>query len=98
MKGSDEFNMELSEKRAKSVVDFLIKSGIEPERLTAKGYGKSKPVEVGKALAKKYRFLKEGHLLDEKYYELFTAEQKEIIDQINRRTEFKVVKTTYNLY
>lgn len=98
MKGDDDFNMELSEKRAESVVEFLIKSGIESERLTAKGYGKSKPVEVGKALAKKYRFLKEGHLLDEKYCELFTDEQKDIVDQINRRTEFKVVKTTYNLY
>lgn len=98
MKGNEEFNMNLSEKRAQSVVDFLVRSGIESERLTAKGYGKSKPMEVSKQLAKKYRFLKEGHLLDEKYCELFTQEQKDIIDQINRRTEFKVIKTTYNLY
>ncbi len=98
MKGTDEFNLDLSEKRARSVVEFLIKSGIEAERLTSKGYGKSRPVVVSKQLAKKYRFLKEGQELDEKYYALFAEEQKNIIDQINRRTEFKVVKTTYKLY
>ncbi|GLU53647.1 OmpA family protein [Dyadobacter frigoris] len=42
--GSEQTNLELSKKRAQSVLDYLKKSGIEPERLTAKGFGKTKPV------------------------------------------------------
>jgi outer membrane protein OmpA-like peptidoglycan-associated protein len=54
-KGSDEYNQKLSEARAKSVVDYLIMLDVEPERLTAKGYGKTRPVasndtEEGRAL------------------------------------------------
>ena len=42
--GSDEHNLSLSEKRALSVVDFLVGSGIGNERLKYKGYGNSSPV------------------------------------------------------
>jgi OmpA-OmpF porin, OOP family len=38
-KGSDEYNMVLSQKRSESVVSYLISRGISPERLVAKGYG-----------------------------------------------------------
>ena len=53
--GSDEYNMELSQKRAQSVVDYLINKGVDPPRLIAKGYGRSLPVasnstEEGRAL------------------------------------------------
>lgn len=41
---SDEYNMKLSQKRAESVVKYLISKGIEKERLVAKGYGESKPI------------------------------------------------------
>ena len=43
-KGSATYNLKLSEARAKSVVDFLIRSGIEPSRLSYKGYGFLKPI------------------------------------------------------
>lgn len=43
-KGSDEYNLKLSEARAKSCMDYLIKIGINPRNLTSKGYGESMPV------------------------------------------------------
>lgn len=98
MVGSEESNLELSQKRAQAVVTFLIKSGIDKGRLTSKGYGESVPVVVDKAMAKTYKFIKEGELLDEKLVNLLTKEQQDIVNSINRRTEFKVTKTTYNLY
>lgn len=96
--GSADGNLQLSGKRAQSVVDYLVKGGIEAERLTAKGYGKTQPVVVDKKLKKAYPFLKEETPLDEEYIETLTDEQKDIADSINRRTEFRVLKTTYKMY
>ena len=42
--GSEEHNLSLSEKRALSVVDYLIKKGIASDRLKYKGYGNQSPV------------------------------------------------------
>lgn len=96
-KGSEAFNLELSEKRAQSVVNHLVSLGIDKERLTAHGYGESKPTKVTSAMISAYPFLKEGQLLDEAFIEHLPSEQQEICDQINRRCEFKVLKTTYLL-
>lgn len=96
--GSAEGNLTLSGKRAQSVVDYLIKGGIEADRLTAKGYGKTQPITVDKAFAKKYSFAKEGDVLDEEFIDKLTPEQQEIANQANRRTEFRVLKTTYKMY
>jgi peptidoglycan-associated lipoprotein len=98
MKGSDEFNNELSQKRAQSCCDFLIAHGIEAARLTPVGYGKNKPVIADKALHTQYRFIPEEQVLDEAFISTLPENQQEICNQINRRTEFKVLKTTYNLY
>ncbi|MCQ2608189.1 MAG: OmpA family protein [Bacteroidales bacterium] len=43
-KGNENYNLKLSQKRAESVVNYLIECGIEPERLRAKGYGESMPI------------------------------------------------------
>lgn len=43
-RGSDEYNEELSQKRAESAVTYLISRGIDPDRLEARGYGESMPV------------------------------------------------------
>lgn len=97
--GSEEGNLQLSGKRAQSVVDYLIKKGIEAERLTAKGYGKSQPVTVDKVIQKQYPFLKVGEVLTEEFIEgLSDEKEKELADSINRRTEFRVLKTTYKMY
>ena len=98
MKGTDEFNNDLSQKRAQSCCDFLIKHGIERERLTPVGYGKTKPVVCDKALNKKYPWIPVEQELNEAFITALPDDKQEICNQINRRTEFKVVKTTYKLY
>ena len=95
--GGSDINLLLSQKRALSVVNYLIRSGIETDRLTSVGYGEDKPVVVDASLALKYPFLKENDLLDESQLLKLTPEQQEIAKQINRRTEFRVVKTTYKM-
>lgn len=96
--GNEQFNKELSEKRAQSVVNYLIEHGIEKERLTAVGYGKEQPVVADKTIHTKHPFIPIGQTLDETFIDGLTEEQQEIANQINRRTEFKVLKTTYKLY
>jgi len=96
--GSIADNKILSEKRAKSVVDYLISKGIVADRLSSVGFGKEKPVVVDANLSKKYPFLKENDVLDEAFILKLTPDQQTIVNQINRRTEFRVVKTTYKLY
>ena len=98
MVGTNAANKELSEKRAQEVVKDLLKAGIEPERVTPVGYGEEQPVVVDANLAKKYNFLRVGEVLDETSVLSRPQDQQEIINQINRRTEFRVLKTTYNMY
>lgn len=45
-KGSDDYNMKLSDSRSKSVVEYLIGKGISSGRLVAKGYGETKPMDT----------------------------------------------------
>jgi OmpA-OmpF porin, OOP family len=44
--GSDDFNQKLSQRRAQSVHDYLVARGVDPSRLSAKGYGESQPIET----------------------------------------------------
>lgn len=88
-------NMELSQKRAQSVVDFLIAKGIDKERLSAKGYGDARPKTVQKKLAFQYSFLPESTVLSPDYIRSMPANQQETAHQINRRTEFQVLSTNY---
>ncbi|WP_167605335.1 OmpA family protein [Maribellus sediminis] len=93
--GSDQFNFDLSQKRAQSVVDYLIEKGINPARLVAKGYGETWPKTVTRELAKQYDFLKRGDELTEAFINKLTPEQQEIATSINRRTEFRVLSTDF---
>ena len=97
-KGTDKYNEGLAQRRAQSVVDYLIAAGIAPDRLEAKGYGESVPKVINKKMAREYDFLHEGDVLTEEFILKLTPEQQEIADQINRRTEFKVLRTNYNLF
>ncbi|MGM0649316.1 MAG: OmpA family protein [Bacteroidota bacterium] len=97
-RGSDESNMELSEARAKSCVDYLTEKGIEKERLTWRGFGESMPRTVDSTIAKKHDFLEPGDILTEGFIlDLPNKEQREIAHQLNRRTEFSVESKTYGL-
>lgn len=97
-KGSSEYNKGLSQRRAESVVAYLISKGISRDRLTPVGYGKDKPKEVRKKLTEKYPWLKEGDILTEEYILKQDAEKQETCNQLNRRTEFIVLRTTYGMF
>lgn len=97
-KGTDEYNERLAQRRAQSVVDYLIAGGIHTDRLEAKGYGESMPKTINKRMAERIDFLNEGDVLTEEFILALTPEQQEMADQINRRTEFKVLRTNYNLF
>jgi len=93
---TEEFNLDLSQKRAQSVVDYLIDKGIAADRLTARGYGETSPKVVDEVILKDAPFLRQGASLTEMYINsLASDEQKEIAHQINRRTEFRVLRTDY---
>lgn len=93
--GTDKYNESLSDRRAKSVVDYLIAAGVDAKRLTWKGYGESRPKKVTKRINKEYPQFEEGTELTEEYILTLDPEQQEAADQINRRTEFEVTSITY---
>ncbi len=97
-KGSDAYNEGLSQRRAESVVNYLIEHGIASDRLTPKGYGEGKPKTIKRKVAERYPFLKEGDVLSEAYITTLSEEQQEQCNQLNRRTEFIVLRTTYGLF
>ncbi|MFN3404861.1 MAG: OmpA family protein [Cytophagaceae bacterium] len=69
-RGADAYNQKLSQKRAESAVSYIVSKGVNASRITAKGYGESKPLN---------KCVNGAKCTEEEY-------------QINRRTEFKVVK------
>ncbi len=97
-KGSDEYNVKLSERRAKSVVDYLIAAGIAADRLSPKGYGETVPKTVTKRINREYPQFPEGTVLTEEFILTLSPEDQEAADQINRRTEFQVLSIDYDLY
>ena len=98
-RGKDEYNERLSQRRAESVVNYLIDHGIENERLTPMGYGEKRPKVVSRKIAEQNPFLHEGDTLTEQFILSFEdKEQQEICNALNRRTEFKVLRTTYRLF
>lgn len=98
-KGSAAYNKRLSQRRAESVINYLIAHGIAADRLTPKGYGKESPRKVNKKLAEKHTWLKEGDVLTEDFIKTMKdAKQQETCNQLNRRTEFSVLRTTYGMF
>lgn len=98
-KGSAQYNNRLSQRRAESVINYLIAHGIAADRLTPKGYGKESPRKVKKKLTEKYPWLKEGDVLTEDFIKkLKDPKKEEICNQLNRRTEFSVLRTTYGMF
>ncbi len=97
-RGSDDYNYKLSKGRANSVVKYLISKGIKADRLTPVGNGEKNPKVVDAHIAAKYDFLKYGDILSEEFItKLDTDEKKEICHQLNRRTEFRVLRDDYGM-
>ena len=97
-RGNDAYNMRLSHRRAESVVRYLIAHGIQEDRLTPMGYGESRPKVVRRKLTETYAFLHENDTLTEAFILKLPEEEQEICNALNRRTEFKVLRTTYGLF
>ncbi len=93
--GSAKYNQGLSQRRAQSVVDYLVESGIPRQRLKPAGYGETRPKKVTKRIHSQYPQFEEGVTLDEAFIKTLSQEDKAAADQINRRTEFQVIDTTY---
>ncbi|MCD6113540.1 MAG: OmpA family protein [Bacteroidales bacterium] len=86
----------LSQKRAESVVNYLILRGIDPDRLIAKGYGERVPRKLSKDITINGFTFKKGVVLDDDFIEsLKTDEEKEAAHQLNRRTDFTVISKDY---
>ncbi len=85
-RGSDSYNLKLSQRRAQSVVDYLIENGIPMERLVAKGYGETMPAEVPDANGNPVM------LTPEYIYSLTDEDLQEEYHQRNRRTAFFVLE------
>ncbi len=96
--GSEAYNIDLSGRRAQSVIDYLISVGIAPDRLQSQGYGKSRPKTITKKLARLYPQFKEGDVLTPEFIEQLSEADQEVADQINRRTEFQVLSIDYNMF
>jgi len=96
MVGDSIKNMDLSMKRAKSIINYLNEKGYDPDRLIAKGYGESKPVIVDEYLSKESPDFKAGDTLNEQY--ILALPSKDIqakANQINRRTELRIISSNY---
>ena len=97
-KGNAEYNKQLLQRRAQSVVNYLIQHGIAKDRLTPVGYGWEQPKTIRKKVTEKYTWLKEGDKLTTDFILKQSKEHQEICNQLNRRTEFIVLRTTYGMF
>lgn len=93
--GNEAYNRDLSARRALAVLDYLSVSGIDVGRIQTVGRGETEPMRVRRNIASQYDFLKEGDLLTEAFIEQLIPTQQAIADQINRRTEFRVLPPTF---
>lgn len=94
LRATDAYNVALSGRRAKSVVDYLIKNGIDKERLSWEGKGETTPKEVENN--EEYLPFKQGDKLTPDFIgKLDSNSLREKAHQYNRRTEFEVLSTDY---
>ena len=95
-RGTDESNDILSQKRAESVVNYLIDRGIDPNRLVAKGYGERVPRRLAKDVVKDGFSFKAGTLLSQTFVDSLPSKPaQEAAYSLNRRTEFRILSKDY---
>jgi len=92
-RGRDAYNQDLSQRRAESARKWLLAKGIASTRIQAKGYGEAQPKPVNEKMAAEYLFMTVKDTLTQAFIDnLETKEQQEAAHQLNRRTEFKIIK------
>lgn len=97
-RGKDDYNLRLSQRRAESVVNHLVSKGLSAERMIPVGYGESRPKVVTRRIAEHNPFLQVGDTLTEAFILALPEEaQQEVCNALNRRTEFRVMRTTFGL-
>ena len=101
-RGNDDYNQRLSQRRSESVVRYLIQHGVAKDRLTAVGYGESRPKVITKKLTETLLAgdpkveVQVNDTLTEAYILAFKdKDAQEVLNALNRRTEFRVLRTTY---
>jgi outer membrane protein OmpA-like peptidoglycan-associated protein len=95
-RGTDESNDVLSQKRAESVVNYLIERGIDPDRLVAKGYGERVPRRLTKDVVKDGFPFKAGTLLSQAFVDSLSSKPaQEAAHALNRRTEFRIISKDF---
>jgi peptidoglycan-associated lipoprotein len=95
-RGTDESNDILSQKRAESVVNYLIARGIDPDRLVAKGYGERVPRRLAKDVVKDGFEFKAGTLLSQAFVDSLPSKpEQEAAYALNRRTEFRIISKDF---
>ncbi len=101
-RGNDDYNQRLSQRRAESVVRYLIQHGVAKDRLTAVGYGESRPKIITKKLAEtllagepKVEVQVNDTLTETYILRVKDKDEQEVLNALNRRTEFRVLRTTY---
>ena len=90
-RGKDDYNLTLSEGRAKTCVDYLISKGIAADRMVPVGMGEKQP----RTLTTDNSGFKAGTTLTEKYITALPKEQQDAAHTLNRRTIFKIIDTNY---
>lgn len=100
-RGNDAYNQRLSQRRAESVVRYMTEHGIEAARMTPVGYGESRPKVITKKMAETLLAaspkveVAENDTLTEAFILNRKPDEQESLNALNRRTEFKVLRTTY---
>ena len=93
-RGVDAYNLDLSQRRANSVMKWLTDNGVNPDRLRAVGYGETRPAEITSQQEQLYPFVKEGDILTMDFINaLDTPQKKDIAHALNRRTEVSITNT-----
>lgn len=93
---NEERNDILSQRRAQSVVDYMVSRGIDPDRMVAKGYGERAPRTLNRDITKEGFTFTAGMVLNDTLINsLPNTAVKEAAHQLNRRTEFAILRNDF---
>ena len=97
-RGNNDYNEDLSQRRANSAKKWLTEKGIEDVRIKAVGYGEKSPATVDAKIIEEYPELQDGWVLDFNLVsKLSPKEKREVAHQANRRTEFSIIAGPTNI-